>query len=109
MRYIGFYNEMNTTLADNGSIKDAVIDEISYDRNAIVAYLKAGREIAYSGKDCFDLFTGDLIAPGFSLQSDGVFGWRGDLAYHVENYNIDLPKDFIMHVMLNSGKPKMNA
>lgn len=103
MRYIGFYKEMETTLADNGSIHDAVVDEITYDRNAVAAYLKAGREIAYSGKDSKDLFTGEVISPGFSLQTDGVFGWRGDLVYHVENYNIDLPKDFLMHVMLHSG------
>ena len=104
MRYIGFYTEMDTQLYDNGSIQDALVDEITYDRRQIVAYLKTGRELAYGGKEVKDLITGEKIDDGFSLQSDGVFGWRSDLAYHVENYNIDLPKDFILHVQLHTHK-----
>ena len=101
MRYIGFYKEMKTTLADNGSIQDAVVDEINYDREKIVRYLKdGGREVAYGGTRAYDLFTGEEISPGFSLMSDGVFGWRSDLIYHIEHYNLDLPKDFILHVDL---------
>lgn len=102
MRYIGFYTEMNTTLYNNGSIQDAIIEEITYDRRKVVAYLKAGRQLAYGGKESYDLITGNKIDDGFALQSDGVFGWRSDLAYHVENYNIDLPKDFILHVELQT-------
>ncbi|MBQ2677709.1 MAG: hypothetical protein Q4A48_00960 [Bacillota bacterium] len=101
MRYIGFYKEMNTQLADNGSIHDAVVDEIDYDRDKIVHYLKeCGREVAYGGARAFDLFTNEEISPGFSLMTDGVFGWRSDLIYHIEHYNISLPKDFLTHVQL---------
>ena len=51
-------------------------------------YLKeCGREVAYGGARAFDLFTNEEISPGFSLMTDGVFGWRSDLIYHIEHYN----------------------
>lgn len=102
MKYIGFFTEMDTTLYDNGSIHEVIVDEITYDRKKIAAYLKSGRELAYGGKQAKDLLTGKIISDGFTLMSDGVFGWRSDLVYHIENYNIALPKDFILHVELQT-------
>ena len=93
-----------TFLLASVSVRASAIDE--YQLHSGTAVLK-GRILNKPADEwnivsvrAYDLFTGEEISPGFSLMSDGVFGWRSDLIYHIEHYNIDLPKDFILHVDL---------
>lgn len=49
----------------------------------------------------YDKLTGERIKGerGMTLNDDGVYTWWSDLAYHVEKYNLRLPKEFEEHVL----------
>lgn len=39
MIFIGFFSEMNVTMANNGSINEFITDKIDYDKEQIINYL----------------------------------------------------------------------
>ena len=96
--YLGFFSEFNLSMADNGSIKDFIIDRVDYDKYRIIRYLKNGREEAVCPKVVYDLINNTIISTSFSVLSDGEYVWRHDLEYYVKNYNIKLPDDFIRKI-----------
>ncbi len=51
-----------------------------------------------------DRITGERIGDGIELLHlcDGVYSWYSDLAYHVEKYNLRLPKEFEEYVLKHS-------
>lgn len=73
--YLGFFSELNLSMADNGSIKSFIIDKVDYDKAKIIRYLKNGKK-----------------------ESVGEYVWRNDLEYYVKNYNIKLPDNFIKKI-----------
>ena len=96
--YLGFFSEFNLSMADNGSIKNFIIDRVDYDKDRIIRYLKNGREEAVCPKVVYDLINNTIISTSFSVLSDGEYVWRNDFEYYVKNYNIKLPDDFIRKI-----------
>ena len=46
----------------------------------------------------------DLINPQIRfgelyMMSDGKYGWRSDVIYYVEKYDMELPEEFVQHVL----------
>ena len=100
MKNIGFFDEMKL-YANNGSIKDNIVNEIDYDKKKVVLYLKNGKRIAGCPKEVIDCLTGKKIASSFGVYNDGEYEWCDFLIYHIEKYNIELPQGFIDKVMRN--------
>ena len=50
--YLGFFSEFDLSMADNGSIKNFIIDRVDYDKDRIIRYLKNGREEVNCSKLC---------------------------------------------------------
>ena len=89
--------------SDNGiSIKDCFQIAPYMGKDKIVSYLRHnGKPTMVSVEVSRDLITGERIPGEFSLTlfDDGEFSWWSDLAYHVEKYNLRLPKEFEEHVL----------
>jgi hypothetical protein len=95
---IGFFSEMNLSAHNCGSIKDSIVDNVSYNKEAVIKYLGSFKHFASCPKSAIDCVTGEIISPSFRLYTDGVFCWADFLAYHIEKYNIELPDKFIEHI-----------
>ncbi len=81
-----------TCFADNGSIKDFIVEEVDYDKEKVINYLKAQKRIAGCPRPAIDCLKGNIISSSFSVYTDGEFQWCDFLLYHIEKYNIYLPK-----------------
>lgn len=82
-------------MADNGSIKQHIVNEVNYDKKKIIGYLNNGKKEATCPKVVTDILNGKIISNSFAVFTDGEYVWKSDLAYYVENYDIKLPEDFI--------------
>lgn len=91
---VGCFSEMNV-FSDNGSITDYLVDEIDYDKNIVIDYLKSFKHIASCPRAAIDCVTGEEISSSFGVYSDGDFRWCDFLIYHIEKYNIKLPQNLI--------------
>lgn len=94
MKYIGFFSEMKL-YADNGSIKENIVEKNEYNKKKVIGYLLKQKRIAGCPKTAIDCVTGEKISDSFSVYNDGEFEWCDFLIYHIEKYNIKLPKELI--------------
>ena len=89
--------------SDNGISMKEHFEPAPYEgQDVIVNYLRhIGKPTSASTKIPTDRLTGERIKGEieFVFYSDGVFRWVSDLAYHVEKYNLRLPKEFEDHVL----------
>ncbi|MDE6724042.1 MAG: hypothetical protein K2J79_00400, partial [Ruminiclostridium sp.] len=74
-------------------------------KDKIVSYLrnKGRATLASTGVAC-DRLTNERIKGEFQFvyYTDGKYSWCSDLAYHVEKYNLRLPKEFEDYVLNHS-------
>lgn len=84
------------------SILSAIHDEPPKNKTKILRYLKNGRVGAMAPGYLYDEIDGATMIPRPTCYNDGVYGWRSDLIYYYEKYNVDLPEDFIKHALKNS-------
>lgn len=89
--------------SDNGvSMKDFFNEKPYPGQDKIVDYLRHnGKPTCVQVRISSDRLTGERIPGEFSVTAmdDGEFSWWSDLAYHVEKYNMRLPKEFEDHVL----------
>lgn len=71
-------------------------------KDRIVRYMKNGKISSCSPAIVKDVLSGEPINAPLSCMNDGIYAWRSDLIYYIEKYNINLPDDFIKHVLQNS-------
>lgn len=95
MIYVGFFSEMNINMYDSGSIKEHIINKIDYDKKIVVKYLKSFGRQAACPRFVLDCVTGEVISNSFAVNDDGEYCWCDFLIYHIEKYNIKLPKGLV--------------
>ena len=98
MKHIGWFSEMNLSAADSGSIKEHISNYVSYNKQEVISYLNSQKRVASCPKAAIDCLTGEKISSSFNVFTDGEYDWCDFLIYHIENYNIKLPEDFIRHI-----------
>lgn len=98
MKTIGIFTEMGI-YADDGSVKEYLVDEIDYDREKMIRYLNAGETFSICAKPALDCVTGKPIRKSFQVKTDGEYEWVDFLADHIERYNIKLPEEFVKKAM----------
>ena len=84
------------------SILDAADDRPYPEKGKIVDFLNNyGNVIMVSLKIPTDRVTGERIADlrGLSTKELDGYSWSSDLAYHVDKYNLRLPKEFEDYVL----------
>jgi hypothetical protein len=110
LREVGYFREFDRWFAKYPSIREFIRDSPAPDEELIVRYLESGR----IEDTCLGNFT-DVVDPNGKRDlhphgfNDGVWEWRGDLAYYVKTYHLQLPDEFIEHMRQNDWKvPKEN-
>lgn len=88
------------------SIKDLINKPIK-EKKKIIEYMKKCKIIATVPAVVRDIVNPNNRVPELFLMSDGKYEWRSDVIYYVEKYDIELPEEFIKHVL--SQKVGLNA
>lgn len=81
--------------ADNGSIQVHIVETIEYNKDKVIKYLSNQKRIAGCPRTAIDCVTKKEISSSFSVFTDGEYEWCDFLIYHIKEYNIKLPKEFI--------------
>lgn len=99
-KYVGFFSENKLSMANNGSIKDYILnkDDINYNVDLVIKYLSQGQKEAVCPKPLYDIFTNELISTSFSIYTDGEFVWKSDLIYYIKKYNLELPQKLVCKI-----------
>ena len=97
MVFIGETRELDR---DNNlpSIKDLINQPIE-GKSKIIEYMKKSEVIAVAPAIVRDVLNPEIRLPELFLMSDGVYGWRSDVIYYVEKYDMALPDEFVQHVL----------
>jgi hypothetical protein len=99
---LGFFEELFANAPQGvsaGRLMDAIPDSPAEDVRNIAEYLQSGHEIFDTMGAERDVVTNaGWILGAASLQTDGVWVWRVDLAHYVRRYGVRLPATFVNHV-----------
>jgi hypothetical protein len=81
------------------SMKDDFAQEVSPFTSKIIAYLDSG-EVTLASPSCsVDVFSGKTINRTTCILTDGVFSWSDSLGHYVQQYNLQLPSDFLEKIL----------
>ena len=69
--------------------RDEIVDFLSHAGIATIVRMGAPR----------DIFTNERIAGEAEIRSDGVYEWDASWAHYVDRYNLQLPQDFVDHIL----------
>ena len=104
----GYYKEMPHGESTDPSIMDFIGKKID-NKNEICEYLKKGMVLAACGQVVDDVINPERgIAGAPDDMTDGRWMWPADLVYYVENYDLQLPKEFIDYMKNNDWKIPTN-
>ncbi|HEY0254644.1 MAG TPA: hypothetical protein VGC41_24125, partial [Kofleriaceae bacterium] len=67
----------------------------------VVQYLRSAPAIVFSPGVLDDVFDASKDSDSPSVLTDGVFAWSQDIAYYVEKYDIELPRELENHIEMN--------
>ena len=91
----GFFKEIKNSKETDPSMKKYINKKIS-NKKKICKYLSEGIVLAACGEVVSDVLNPENGVIGTSdAVTDGSWLWPGDLVYYVENYNLELPQEFV--------------
>ncbi len=101
----GFFREMEHAKQDLPSVHERVGALDPSVKTALVAYLRAGADVAMApglATDIVDPSAGSAGAQG--ILTDGEWVWPNELAYYVERYDIAPSDEFVAHARSNDWR-----
>ena len=81
------------------SIRNHLMNEPYEEKEKIIEYMKKGHVHMVNGSRMKDVFTGEPIKGEMLFMDDGKYSWTSKLIYYVDKYNLELPEDFIDHIL----------
>ncbi len=111
LKKAGFFRELRHGESSGPSIREwRASKPIEYE-DKIVNYLESG--ILHSGNFglVLDVFgQNKIIGLGPDFLTDGIWVWPNDLSYYIKNHYIEIPKEFLAHIISNNWTvpPKKN-
>ena len=106
LKHIGFFRELQHGDPNGPSLKSAVRPAPNYETKDIVKYLRTAPLLVASPglvRDILDPVAPIIGAP--NILTDGEWAWPEDLAHYVENYNVDLPQEFVRTLTVRAFEP----
>lgn len=80
------------------SIKELINKPIK-EKNKVLRYMKKCNIDAVAPAALRDVINPENRIHELYCMSDGIYGWRSDVIYYVEKYDMALPEEFIQHVL----------
>lgn len=102
LRRVGFFREFYPDHASLPSLREQAGTRRIRSEERIVGYLRSGHMLAAVMEGMHDIIDGTPFAEGSgcsSLYTDGVWVWRQDLPHYVERYHVQVPDDFVRHLV----------
>jgi hypothetical protein len=105
LQQIGYFHELDADAKEQAIL--ALRSPVPRDHEELVLhYLERGEPIAVSPMIDTDVMVGDNVSLGeVIIRSDGTFAWPSTLAYFVKTYHLELPENFVSHVIQRNGVP----
>ncbi len=98
----GYYKEMPHADSTDPSITDSIGKKVDH-KDEICQYLQKGIVLAACGQVSKDVIHPEKGAAGTpDDMTDGKWIWPGDLAYYVQNYDLQLNQEFIDYMNAHS-------
>lgn len=69
------------------------------EKDKILDYMKNSEIIAASPAIITDVVNNKNKISELYIMTDGTYEWRSDVIYYVEKYDMELPEDFIKHII----------
>ncbi|MPM39743.1 hypothetical protein SDC9_86377 [bioreactor metagenome] len=69
------------------------------EKEKVLRYMKKCHVDAVAPAIVHDVINPENRIPNLFLMSDGTYGWRSDVIYYVEKYDMALPEEFVQHVL----------
>lgn len=80
------------------SIED-LINKPMKEKEKILKYMKNCKITSTSPAIITDLINPEIKFAELYCMTDGKYGWRSDVIYYLEKYDMELPEEFIQHVL----------
>ncbi len=80
------------------SIKDLINKPIK-DKEKVIRYMKRCKITAVAPARVTDLINPEKKISELYMMTDGKYEWRSDVIYYVDKYDMELPEEFIQHVL----------
>lgn len=80
------------------SIKELINKPIK-EKKKVIEYMKKCKVTAVAPAIVRDLINPENKIAELNLMSDGKYEWRSGVIYYVEKYDMELPEEFIQHVL----------
>ena len=69
------------------------------EKERVVKYLKTAPAISAAAASMKDVLTNQYTGRELLIHTDGKFLWRSDVTYYVEKYDMELPAEFVKHIL----------
>jgi hypothetical protein len=108
---VGFFRELDHGDISAPSLEESRADTPTADEDRIVAYLEKAHLLVPSANVAEDWLAEDPDAENGPphILTDGTYAWPADLPYYVRNYQVRLPKHFLMHVQRSDFQIPVNV
>ncbi len=83
------------------SIKEMINKPIK-EKETVIKYMRSCKVTSASPAIITDLINPNIKFAELCSMTDGKYAWRSDVIYYVEKYDMELPEEFIKHVLNQS-------
>lgn len=98
MIILGKYDEFAPNMGFP-SAKNNIGDKPHAEKDKILKHMNSGTVHIVTASRVVDIFTGEKADRELVHMNDGKYSWSSNLTYHVEKYNLELPDDFVNHIL----------
>ena len=77
----------------------SLLDKPLNEKIRVLQYMENAPVISAAAASMRDVLTGEFTGKELLIHSDGKYLWRSDVAYYVEKYDMELPAEFIRHIL----------
>ena len=75
------------------------------DKARVLQYMKNAPVISAAAASMKDVLTDQYTGRELLVHADGKFLWRSDVTYYVEKYDMELPAEFVKHIIEATRQP----
>lgn len=101
MIFVGEYEEFSPN-SGYPSIKEHIHEEPHKSKAAILKHLRNGNVHMVTASRFVDVLSGKKTNIELVFMDDGKYAWTSKIPYYVEKYNLQLPEDFVNHILRNN-------
>ena len=99
--FVGQYEEFSPGMG-LPSIKEHIQREPHKSKAALLKHLRSGQVHMVTASRIVDILSGEKTNIELVFMNDGKYSWTSKIPYYVDKYNLQLPDDFVEHVLKNN-------